>query len=963
MDEFLEKIYKGTSRQLFLDLKSSAHGLSQQEAEKRLTEYGKNVIQKKKKESVIKLFFKNFVSMLAILLWFAGCIAIISCFIAPESSSSIGVLKDPGMLYLGIAIFLVNIINGVFSFVQQFKANKSTEALSKMLPTYARVIRDGEEKQIEAADLTIGDIMILNEGDKISADARILNCNDLTCNQSALDGEATPNRKKYEPMSELPENSVRANNVVYAGTSVSSGTARCIVFATGMKTEFGKIASLTQEIKQKKSPLEKEIEKLTKVIAAIAFSIGLVVLILGIVINGITGTNNGGFSNPSLYLNQFVTALGMVVAFIPEGLSPTVSLSLAKAVQRLAKEGALIKNLSSAETLGSTTVICSDKTGTLTKNEMTVKSIYLLNRKYDVKGDGYSPKGEIVDEKGNKQTSLNNIDLKMTLMCGALCNNAKIRKKEDGSYLVLGDPTEACLTVAAEKGLLNADNQTRIMPRIREITFDSVRKMMSTIHQLERPIENAQRIAFTKGSPNDLLKQVKYIFEHGKVREITEDDKNKIIKQNDEYAKEGLRVLAMAGRLLRRDDRTIPLAISEYNSENIENNLVFFGLQAMQDPPREGIKEAVSVCHKAGIKVIMITGDYSLTALAIAKKIGIVKGNDVKIISGSELDKINDDELKEYLKGQIIFARMAPEQKYRVVSCLQENGEIVAVTGDGVNDAPALKKADIGIAMGITGTDVAKEAADMILTDDNFVSIVKAIEEGRAIFNNIKKFITYIFNSNIPEAIPFLLPLLTINQIPPMLTILEVLLIDIGTDMLPALGLGSEKPTKGIMDRPPRKLNEHLITKKLYGKALYYGLITSILSVGAYFLFLLFTSQNMGIPFTIFNQTNHPEIWMQSTSVVLISIVLCQVGMVFNCRSDKQSVFELGIFSNKEINIGIIFEIILLMIVIFVPFLNTEVFETNAVYDYKIWLVMLTFPFIVFMIEEVRKLIIRKKKA
>ena len=265
--------------------------------------------------------------------------------------------------------------------------------------------------------------------------------------------------------------------------------------------------------------------------------------------------------------------------------------------------------------------------------------------------------------------------------------------------------------------------------------------------------------------------------------------------------------------------------------------------------------------------------------------------------------------------------------------------------------------------MGITGTDVAKEAADMILTDDNFVSIVKAIEEGRAIFNNIKKFITYIFNSNIPEAIPFLLPLLTINQIPPMLTILEVLLIDIGTDMLPALGLGSEKPTKGIMDRPPRKLDEHLITKKLYGKALYYGLMTSILSVGAYFLFLLFTSQNMGIPFTIFNQTNHPEIWMQSTSVVLISIVLCQVGMVFNCRSDKQSVFEIGIFSNKEINIGIIFEIILLMIVIFVPFLNTEVFETNAVYDYKIWLVMLTFPFIVFMIEEVKKLIIRKKKA
>ena len=409
----LSKLYKATSRQIYEQLETSAHGLSQEEASKRLNQFGLNEIAKKKKNNVFIMFFKNFISMMAILLWIAGTISIISCFIAEETSSSIGPLKDPGMLYLGIAIFMVNIINGVFSFIQQFKANKSTDALSKMLPTYARVIRNGEETQIEAKDLVPGDIVVLNEGDKISADARILNCNDFTCNQSALDGEATPSRKLSESLKEEAESSIRVKNFVYAGTSVSTGSARCAVFATGMNTEFGKIASLTQEIKPKKSPLEVEIEHVIKIIAKVALLVGLVVLILGIVINGI----DEGFDNPNLYLNQFVIALGMVVAFIPEGLSPTVSLSLAKAVQRLAKEGALVKNLSSAETLGSTSVICSDKTGTLTKNEMTVKYIYLLNKELEVTGEGYSFKGKILDKDNNQVTALNNENLKLVLMC------------------------------------------------------------------------------------------------------------------------------------------------------------------------------------------------------------------------------------------------------------------------------------------------------------------------------------------------------------------------------------------------------------------------------------------------------------------------------------------------------------------------------------------------------------------
>ncbi len=955
----LESIYKANSRKIYELENTSSHGLSEEEAKKRLEIYGKNILKEKKKVNPVILFLKNFISIMAILLWISGTISIISCFIAEENPSSIGVLHDPGMLYLGIAIFLINIINGVFSFIQQFKANKSTEALKKMLPSYARVIREGNEKQIEASLLVPGDIIILSEGDNISADARIISATDFTTNQSSLDGEATPVRKTYEALKELPETSIRAKNIAFAGTSVATGSARAVVFATGMNTEFGKIASLIENIKEKKSPLELEIEKVTKTIALIASLIGLVVFILGLMINGF----DQGFDKPSLYLNQFVIALGMIVAFIPEGLSPTVSLSLAKAVQRLAKEGALVKNLSSAETLGSTSVICSDKTGTLTKNEMTVKSLYLLNRIYDVTGNGYSFKGEILDKDKVKQTILNNHDLKMLLMSGALCSNARIIEDphKAGKYIVLGDPTEACLGVVSEKGLLNANNQIRITPRIKELPFDSVRKMMTTIHQFEKSIDGAQRIAFTKGSPKEVLEKSKFVLENGKVRELTKSDYDLIMKQNDSYAKDGLRVLGMAFRLLKKEDN-LPLALSEYNINNIENNLVFIGLEAMQDPPRDGIKEAILKCHKAGIKVIMITGDYSLTALAIAKKIGIVNNDKVKIISGSELNEIDDETLKKYLKEEIIFARMAPEQKYRIVSALQELGEVVAVTGDGVNDAPALKKADIGVAMGIAGTDVAKDAADMILTDDNFASIVRAIEEGRAIFGNIRKFITYIFNSNIPEAIPFLLPLLTLNAVPPMLTILEILLVDIGTDMLPAIALGCEKPSKNIMNYPPRKLNDHLLNKGLFADVIFYGVQTSILSVAAYFLFNLFTSMSLNLPFTLFNQLNHEEIWMSATTVTLISIVFCQMGIVFACRSKDESIFSLGFFTNKEVLYGLVFEIVLLMAVVFIPVLNTVVFETNMVLDYRIWLIMLTFPFISLFSGELRKYIKRRKE-
>ena len=959
----IEKIISLYPRQVYSLLHTSAQGLSEDEAKKRKEQYGENIIKKEKKVPLYKVFLSNFISPLAILLWVAGTISLVSSFIGEyDPNKSIGVLIDPSMLYLSIAIYLVNIINGVFSFIFQFKAGKMTDSLAKMLPSYSRVIRDGEEKRINSEDLVPGDILILAEGDRISADARILMCDDLTCTQSALDGEATPARKNLAPITEKLDSIVGAKNLVFAGTSVSTGSARCVVISTGMNTEFGKIASLTQDIKRKKSPLDEEISHVTKTISFIAFTVGIITFVLGIVINGLKGS----FTDPSLYLTQFVFALGMIVAFIPEGLSPIVTLSLAKAVQRIAKEGALVKSLISVETLGSATVICSDKTGTLTKNEMTVKSIYLSTGVMSVSGNGYSSDGFIADKNGHKQDGTSNPTLKVLLTIGALCNDARLLPPDEKSanphYVVLGDPTEACLLVSAEKGLVAAGNQLNLTPRIRELNFDSVRKMMTTIHQLEMAYNGAQRIAYTKGAPKEVIEKCSFILDGGKVRPIEMEDIKKAMKANDDYAKNGLRVLGMAYRFLGKDDN-LPVALSDYTPELIEQNMVFVGLQAMQDPPREGIKAAIEECHQAGIKVIMITGDYGLTALAIAKSIGIATSDNITVITGGELSEMSDEDLKEKLKGEVIFARMAPEQKYRIVSCLQELGEVVAVTGDGVNDAPALKKADIGVAMGITGTDVAKDAADMIITDDNFTSIVSAIKEGRMVYANIKKSMKYIINSNIPEAIPFLLPLLSYGFVPQLLSIMEVLLIDLGTDLLPALALGQEKPTADIMKQKPRDRSEHIINKKFMGNVFIYGLCTTILSLAVYFLFTLFTCLERNMPFTLFFPSDNLEmnrLWMSSTMVVLTSIVFCQIGLGMNCRTERESIFKIGLFSNKMMNYSIIFEIALILLVGFCPWVNEEIFEGYGIYSWQTFLVIICLPVIVIVLDEFRKFILRK---
>ncbi|BCN29598.1 cation-translocating P-type ATPase [Anaeromicropila herbilytica] len=923
-----DNIYKLPTDKVYEVLGTTPGGLSKEVAEQRQKEHGKNIIETIKKKSALLTFLANFTHLMAILLWVGGLVAFWA-----------------DMPQLGVAIWLVNVINGVFSFWQESRADKATEALKNMLPSYARVLRSGEEQKILSEDLVPGDIILLEEGDKISADARIIECSDFQVDQSTLTGESNPVRKTKDAILKDDLTHAEIPNLIFAGTSVAEGNGKAVVMDIGMHTEFGKIAYLTQNMQKENSPLQKELNRVTKQVSIIAISFGVVFFFAST------------FLVKESVAASFIFALGMVVAFIPEGLLPTVTLALAMAVQRMSKRNALVKKLSSVETLGSTTVICTDKTGTLTQNEMTVSHLWLAEKQFSVSGVGYAPSGDIL-LSNKKVMASEDEDLRLLLSAAALCSNARLLPpgEESARYTVLGDPTEACLGVVAEKAGIDVKKQSELTPRLRELPFESRRKRMTTIHQLEKPMEGTNRIAYVKGAPKEVMKLSDSIRVNGTIIPMEEEMRNKIMEANDNYARKGLRVLAVAYRLIHKND-DVPKNMSAYTPEIIEKELVFVGLIVMADPPRPEVASAVEECHRAGIRIIMITGDYGLTAESIAKRIGIVKGKHPRVVSGLELEALTDEQLKEYLKDEIIFARVAPEQKLRVVTNLQEMGEIVAVTGDGVNDSPALKKADIGVAMGIAGTDVAKEAADMILTDDNFASIVHAIEEGRAVYSNIQKFMLYILNSNMPEAVPSALYLFSKGAIPLPLTVMQILTIDLGTDMLPALGLGTEKPEEGIMNQPPRKQNQPLLHKKLIIKAfLWYGLLGSIGSTISYF----FVNIQNGWP-SVPLAGDGSDIYLKATAMALAAIVFTQIGAVFNCRTEKQSVFKVGLFSNKRVNFGIVFEIMLIFLFVYLPPLQS-VFHTAAL-DLTDWLFLCIWPPLILLLEELRKRIVRNKEA
>lgn len=909
---------------VYTKLETSLQGLTQSEVAERLQSFGQNSIQKKKGKPLIWKFLANFTHLMAILIWFGGIVG----FIAQ-------------MPQLGIAIWLVNIINGLFSFWQEYQAEKAVEALEGLLPTYARVLREGKELKIPAEELVPGDVILLSEGDRISADSRLVEDSDFKADQSILTGESHPVHKTKDAGCRTDLGRSEQPNLIFAGTNVASGSAKAVVFATGMNTEFGKIANLTQSMEEVQSPLQKELGRVTRMVSVMAIGIGASFFVLAIFVANVN------------IAESFIFAMGMIVAFIPEGLLPTVTLSLAMGVQRMAKRNALIKRLSAVETLGCTTVICTDKTGTLTQNEMTVSDLWMVNQQVKVTGAGYAPEGEIL--LMNQPISLTeNKDLRQLLVAASMCNNSRLLppNSDTNHWTILGDPTEAALLVAALKGKIDLDEEAKRNPRLRELPFESYRKRMSTIQQISEKISDEKKLAYVKGAPKEVLDLCTHYYHNGQDILLDETSRKKVLAANDEYARKGLRVLAVAMRLLTKE-MSLPERLSDYSPDIIENDLTFLGLTVMADPPREEVEAAVGKCNRAGIKIIMITGDYGLTAESIARRIGIIQGDQPRIVTGVELDGIKQDDLKKALSGEIIFARVAPEQKLRVVTALQEMGNVVAVTGDGVNDSPALKKADIGIAMGISGTDVAKEAADMILTDDNFASIVNAVEEGRGVYNNIRKFVTYILNSNFAEAVPFVVFLFSRGQIPLPLTVMQILSIDLGADMLPAIGLGVEVPEQGVMNRPPRSQKEPLINRYLLMRAfLWYGILNSAIAMSAFF-FINWQNGWPGIP-----MPDSGVIYQMATTMTLGAIIVNQIAMVFNCRTERESVFKVGIFSNRMILIGIIFQVTLLCILIYTPFLH-DLFNTAPI-GLTEWAYLFMWVPILILLDELRKAFLRK---
>ncbi len=834
---------------------------------------------------------------------------------------------------LAVAVVVVILLNGVFSFWQEYKAEKATEELRKLLPYMVKVVRDGRVAEIESKLIVPGDIVILSEGDKIPADIRLLEATELRVDASVLTGESKPERKDLSRYSGTDGvSAVNIRNICFAGTNVVSGSARGVVYATGMNTEFGKIAKLTQSLGEEPSPLQKEMVLVTRVIAAIAISMGIIFYFLGTAFAGLKK------------FEGLIFAIGIIVANVPEGLLPTITLALALAVQRMSKKNALVKKLSSVETLGSCTVICTDKTGTLTRNEMTVKVVW-STESFEVEGIGYTPEGRMVDKSGKDVKISEESGLYWLSLGSYLCNNAKLTRDDVvGNYRVIGDTTEAALLVFARKTGIN-EKTFNEWQRLREIPFTSSRKKMSVICKNSRK----GTYLFIKGASEVILDASSRAILNGREEVLDEKYRQSILKEVDTLSSQAYRVLAFG---IKKIDPGLNIYAAQ--EDDLETDLTFVGLAAIVDPVRPEVIEAVEKCKAAGVKIYMITGDHALTAGAVARKIGIADDK-TPVISGSQLDRMTDDELKDVLRrGSCIFARVSPEHKLRLVTVLKENGEIVAMTGDGVNDAPALKKADIGVAMGITGTDVAKEAADMILLDDNFATIVNAIEEGRGIFDNIRKFITYIFASNIPEIVPYLVFVLSGGKIPLPLTVLQILAVDVGTDLLPALALGAEPPESDVMKRPPRSRNERLLNLSLFARAYFYlGIIEGIACMASFFYAYIRAGLNLVLPLA-----GSGIIYLKARTMCLASIITSQVGNGFACRTNRESVFKKGLLSNKMYLSGIVYELTLISLLIYVPFL-ARIFG-HVPLDSKDWLFLFIWPPIVLFAEELRKWIVRR---
>ncbi len=860
-----------TTEQVFTELKSQPNGLSQTEAIKRALQYGVNEIQAAKRISAWEILLEQFKNILILILL---------------GATALSLFLGHGIESIAIAVIVLFAV--LLGFIQEYRAERAIEALKQMAAPTASVLRDGAEVKIPSRDLVPGDVILLHTGDRMPADARLLEAVNLQIEEAALTGESIAVEKHAEPLpiNELPVGDRK--NMVYAGTAATYGRGKALVVATGMQTEFGKIAQLLQTVETTRTPLQQNLDKVGTALARAAFVVVAIIVALGLV-------------RGQPFVEMLIFGIALAVAVVPEALPAVVTISLAIGVQKMVKRNALIRRLPAVETLGSTSVICSDKTGTLTKDEMTVRKIFAAGQLFNVSGSGYSPVGEFsLNGDGSIPPT---IGLQKLLIAATLASDTHLvgdGENESGSeWTIKGDPTEGALIVAAAKAGLQKESLDSEYPRVQEIPFSSETKRMTTLHQT-----NGNLTAYAKGAPEMILDSCDWQLTADGVKLLDEVGRKQALAVAHELAGEALRVLAISSK----PNATL---------ETAQSGMTFLGLAGMIDPPRPEAKNAIAICEQAGIRAVMITGDHPVTAKAVACELGLLKTG--RVVTGAELEEMTDEQFQREVETIDVYARVSPSHKLRVVTALQANGHIVAMTGDGVNDAPSLKKADIGIAMGITGTDVTKEAAAMMLTDDNFASIVAAVEEGRGVFENIKKYLMYLLSSNIGEI--GLMAGSVLLGLPLPLTAVQILYVNLATDGLPALALAVDPAEKGLMKRKPRNPRTGIFTRPVVALMLAGGVWSTLINLG---LFIW--------------ATNSGRSQVEAMTMTFVSLVLIQFFKAYNFRSDRLSVFQKP-FSNKWLNTAIFWEIGLLLLIIYVPALH-EPFNTFSL-PLVDWLIIL----------------------
>lgn len=912
----MEKAASMPIDKVFDDLKTTENGLTSEEAKLRLKKYGFNRLTERKQLPLIHKFIKNLRDLFGILLLVAAVLSYIS--------------GNPELALIILGVVLVNIFVSIF---QESRAEKAMATLKSWMPEYAKVFRDGELKKILVKEIVPGDIVLLEEGDRVPADARLIETFDLWTNNVPLTGESEPQPRNPEPTKTVEKAYLYAPNLVFMSTSVAKGQGKAVVYATGMATQFGRIASLTQTIREEESPLQKEIALMAKYDFFIALAVGTIFFLASFL-----------FLHVPLGTSIFFM-IGVMVCCVPEGLQVTVSSALAINVLKMVKQNVLVKRLSAVQTLGSVTIICTDKTGTITKGEMTVNKLWVKDRVVEVSGLGYNPVGDFTLE-GKPLHEGETASLEKLLEIAAMCNGAKIDPPSDRNrnWSVIGDPTDGALLVAALKYGLNVQDELVRKPIIDILPFSFERKRMTTIHEFNRNV-----LVYIKGAPRNILDVCTKVMVEGKIEELNQQRMDEIEAKIHEFANTGLRVIAVAFKQLPKKDYT--------KKEDVESDLVFVGLAAMRDPPRTEVKDAVEKAKQAGIKTVIITGDYGPTAQVIAQEVGICERESCQIVRGVDLEELDDKEVVDKVKhGNVIFARVSPEQKLRIVKVLKASGAVVAVTGDGANDAPSLKEANIGVAMGASGTDVAREAADIVLLNDSFASIVRAVESGRAIYENIRKFIVYVFSHNWAQLVPYVL--YATLGIPLPLLVVQILAIDLAIDVAPSLALSREPPEAGIMKEPPRSIKERLFTRGVFLRSLFIGIL---IAAGAmYGCFSAWTAGGwyLGMPLTETSAFYTSGVYAKGVTMTFAGIVMGQVGNVLACRTSKQSIFKTSLSKNKWILLGIFAQISILSLLVYVPLMQGW-FGTTAL-GITDWAYLLLITLSVIFAEELRKLFVRR---